>query len=69
MVPEPEINPFPIKLVKKTMAPPDDDFAFIQQMLNAPQVFIPTDPFIYDGPISTAPPAVPQRRLTTLKDQ
>ncbi len=68
MTPEPDLNLFPVKLVKKAVAPPDDDLAFIEQMLNGPQVFIPTDPFIYDGPLPTTPPPALQRRLMSVKN-
>ncbi|KAI1789876.1 hypothetical protein LXA43DRAFT_1062533 [Ganoderma leucocontextum] len=66
---EPDLGLFPVKLVKKTMAPLDDDLAFIEQMLNGPQVFIPADPYIYDGPLPATPPPVPQRHLASVKSQ
>ena len=68
MASEPDLNLFPINLVQKTMAPPEDDLAFIEQMLNGPQVFIHTDPFIYDGPIPSTPPSASQRRLASVMD-
>ncbi|PIL32558.1 hypothetical protein GSI_05261 [Ganoderma sinense ZZ0214-1] len=68
MTSEPDLSLLPIKLVQKTIAPPDDDFAFIEQMLNGPHVFIPADPFIYDGPLPSTPPSASQRRHTAVND-
>ena len=53
MASEPDLTGTTAELVKAVSieGTPDDDLAYCAKMLNSPQVFVPANPYIFDGPV------------------
>ncbi|EJF60860.1 hypothetical protein BD309DRAFT_206579 [Dichomitus squalens] len=56
---EPDLSDIATRLVEKTQVALDDDLEYLEKMLNGPHVFIPSTPYIHDGPM-------PVTRVTSL---